>query len=234
MFEKRIIDGFVHFQPSKLIFSFEQSKSSSLLGIYEKGWESPSPIQEHSIPISLTGRDVLARAKNGTGKTGAYTIPIIERIDPSKNAIQAVILVPTRELALQTSAICMELSKHIHLRVMVITGGASVREDITRLQEVVHIVIATPGRLLDLVKKDLAKMDSCRVIVLDEADKLLSQDYNHLLDGVISHLPQDRQTMLYSATFPLTVDDFIKKHMRNPYEINLMEELTLKGSISSR
>ncbi|CAF1159655.1 unnamed protein product [Adineta steineri] len=204
-------------------------KRELLMGVYEKGWEKPSPIQEHSIPIALTGRDVLARAKNGTGKTGAYAIPVIERIDPTKNAIQAVILVPTRELALQTSAICMELSKHIQLRVMVTTGGTSLREDIARLQEVVHIVIATPGRLLDLVNKNLAKMDSCRVIVLDEADKLLSQDFNHLLDDVIYHLPQDRQIMLYSATFPLTVDDFIKKHMRNPYEINLMEELTLKG-----
>jgi ATP-dependent RNA helicase DDX6/DHH1 len=204
-------------------------KRELLMGIYEKGWEKPSPIQEHSIPIALTGRDVLARAKNGTGKTGAYTIPIVERIDPTKNVIQAVILVPTRELALQTSAICMELSKHIHLRVMVTTGGTSLREDISRLQEIVHIVIATPGRLLDLVNKDIAKLESCRVIVLDEADKLLSQDFNHLLDDVICHLPQDRQIMLYSATFPLTVDDFIKKHMANPYEINLMEELTLKG-----
>jgi len=204
-------------------------KRELLMGIYEKGWEKPSPIQEHSIPIALTGRDVLARAKNGTGKTGAYTIPILERIDPTKNVIQAVILVPTRELALQTSSICMEVSKHIQLRVMVTTGGTSLREDISRLQEIVHIIIATPGRLLDLVNKGIAKMDSCRVIVLDEADKLLSQDFNHLLDDLIYHLPQDRQIMLFSATFPLTVDDFIKKHMRNPYEINLMEELTLKG-----
>ena len=177
----------------------------------------------------MTGRDVLARAKNGTGKTGAYTIPIIERIDPTKNAIQAVILVPTRELALQTSAICMEISKHIQLRVMVTTGGTSLREDISRLQEVVHIVIATPGRLLDLVNKNLAKMDSCRVIVLDEADKLLSQDYNHLLDDLLYSMPNDRQVMLFSATFPLSVNDFIRKHMKQAYEINLMDELTLKG-----
>ena len=177
----------------------------------------------------MTGRDVLARAKNGTGKTGAYTIPIVERIDPNKNAIQAVILVPTRELALQTSAICMELSKHIHLRVMVTTGGTSLREDISRLQDIVHIIIATPGRLLDLVNKNLAKVDSCRAIVLDEADKLLSQDYNHLLDELLYVMPHDRQIMLFSATFPLTVDDFIRKHMKQAYEINLMEELTLKG-----
>ena len=204
-------------------------KRELLMGIYEKGWEKPSPVQEQSIPIALTGRDVLARAKNGTGKTGAYTIPILERIDPTKNVIQAVILVPTRELALQTSAICMELSKHIQLRVMVTTGGTSLREDISRLQEVVHIMIATPGRLLDLVNKNLAKMDSCRVIVLDEADKLLSQDYNHLLDELLYAMPNDRQVMLFSATFPLTVDDFIKKHMKQAYEINLMDELTLKG-----
>ncbi|CAF4252293.1 unnamed protein product [Rotaria socialis] len=230
-------------------------KRELLMGIYEKGWEKPSPVQEQSIPIALTGRDVLARAKNGTGKTGAYTIPIVERIDPNKNAIQAIILVPTRaytipiveridpnknaiqaiilvptrELALQTSAICMELSKHIHLRVMVTTGGTSLREDISRLQEVVHIVIATPGRLLDLVNKNLAKVDACRVIVLDEADKLLSQDYNHLLDELLYAMPNDRQVMLFSATFPLTVDDFIRKHMKQAYEINLMDELTLKG-----
>ncbi|CAF1537370.1 unnamed protein product [Rotaria sp. Silwood1] len=189
-------------------------KRELLMGIYEKGWEKPSPIQEHSIPIALTG---------------AYTIPIIERIDPNKNIVQAVILVPTRELALQTSAICMELSKHIQLRVMVTTGGTSLREDISRLQEIVHIIIATPGRLLDLVNKNLAKIDSCRVIVLDEADKLLSQDYNHLLDELLYTMPNDRQVMLFSATFPLIVDDFIKKHMKQPYEINLMEELTLKG-----
>ncbi|CAF3839323.1 unnamed protein product [Rotaria magnacalcarata] len=204
-------------------------KRELLMGIYEKGWEKPSPVQEQAIPIALTGRDVLARAKNGTGKTGAYTIPIVERIDPTKNAVQAIILVPTRELALQTSAICMELSKHIQLRVMVTTGGTSLREDISRLQEVVHIIIATPGRLLDLVNKNLAKIDACRVIVLDEADKLLSQDFNHLLDELLYVMPKDRQVMLFSATFPLTVDDFIKKHMKQAYEINLMDELTLKG-----
>jgi len=146
-----------------------------------------------------------------------------------KNVIQAIILVPTRELALQTSAICMELSKHLQLRVMVTTGGTSLREDITRLQEIVHVVIATPGRLLDLVNKNLAKLDSCRVIVLDEADKLLSQDFNHLLDDLLYAMPNDRQVMLFSATFPLTVDDFIRKHMKQAYEINLMDELTLKG-----
>lgn len=204
-------------------------KRELLMGIFEKGWEMPSPIQESSIPIALTGRDILARAKNGTGKTGAYVIPILERIDVTKDKIQALIIVPTRELALQTSQICIELSKHMGCKVMATTGGTNLKEDIMRLQQLVHVVIATPGRILDLMKKGLAVMESCSMLVMDEADKLLSQDFKNMLDSVISYLPPDRQILLYSATFPCTVDQFIKKHMHNPYEINLMEELTLKG-----
>jgi ATP-dependent RNA helicase DDX6/DHH1 len=204
-------------------------KRELLMGIFEKGWENPSPIQEASIPIALTGRDILARAKNGTGKTGAYIIPILERIDTTKDKIQALIIVPTRELALQTSQICIEISKHMGCKVMATTGGTNLKEDIMRLQQQVHVVIATPGRILDLMKKGLAVMEKCSMLVMDEADKLLSQDFKNMLDNVISFLPPDRQILLYSATFPCTVDQFIKKHMHNPYEINLMEELTLKG-----
>ncbi|GAB6019605.1 Putative ATP-dependent RNA helicase me31b [Chamberlinius hualienensis] len=200
-----------------------------LMGIFEKGWEKPSPIQEASIPIALTGRDVLARAKNGTGKTGAYIIPVLEQTDFTKDEIQALVIVPTRELALQTSHICIELAKHIGTKVMVTTGGTNLKDDIMRIYEKVHIVIATPGRILDLMEKDVAKMSGCKILVLDEADKLLSQDFKGMLDVVINYLPKERQIMLYSATFPLTVEQFMHKHLKNPYEINLMDELTLKG-----
>jgi ATP-dependent RNA helicase DDX6/DHH1 len=105
------------------------------MGIFEKGWERPSPIQEASIPMALGGRDILARAKNGTGKTGAYSIPLLEQIKPELDVIQALVLVPTRELALQTSQICTELSKHKKVRVMVTTGGTNLREDIMRILE---------------------------------------------------------------------------------------------------
>lgn len=103
------------------------------MGIFEKGWERPSPIQEAAIPIALSGKDVLARAKNGTGKTGAYCIPVLEQIDPTKAYIQALVMVPTRELALQTSQICIELAKHLDIRVMVTTGGTILKDDILRL-----------------------------------------------------------------------------------------------------
>lgn len=204
-------------------------KRDLLMGIFEKGWEKPSPIQEASIPVALSGRDILARAKNGTGKTGAYSIPLLEQIDPTHSHIQALVIVPTRELALQTSHICNELAKHLGVKVMVTTGGTNLKDDIMRIYEVVHAVIATPGRILDLMEKKVAVMDKCRMLVLDEADKLLSQDFKGMLDRVISYLPTERQILLYSATFPLTVEQFMKKHLRSPYEINLMDELTLKG-----
>jgi len=204
-------------------------KRQLLMGIFEKGWEKPSPIQEASIPIALTGRDILARAKNGTGKTGAYTIPILEQIDPTRDIIQGMIIVPTRELALQTSQIAIELSQHLGIKVMVTTGGTNLKDDIMRIYEKVHLVVATPGRILDLMEKQVANVDSCKILVLDEADKLLSQDFKGMLDRVISHLPRERQILLFSATFPLTVEAFMTKHLKDPYEINLMDELTLKG-----
>lgn len=108
-------------------------KRTLLMGIFEKGWEKPSPIQESSIPTALMGKDVLARAKNGTGKTGAYTIPVLQRIDVTQTHIQALVIVPTRELALQTSQICIELGKHMGARVMVTTGGTNLKDDIMRI-----------------------------------------------------------------------------------------------------
>ncbi|KTF93150.1 hypothetical protein cypCar_00045684, partial [Cyprinus carpio] len=166
-------------------------KRELLMGIFEMGWEKPSPIQEESIPIALSGRDILARAKNGTGKSGAYLIPLLERIDLKKDSIQALGIVPTRELALQVSQICIQVSKHMGgVKVMATTGGTNLRDDIMRLDETgkLHVVIATPGRILDLIKKGVAKVNQVQMIVLDE-----------------------------------------NTHLQKPYEINLMDELTLKG-----
>jgi len=201
-----------------------------LMGIFEKGFERPSPVQEAAIPVALGGRDVLARAKNGTGKTGAFLIPTIQMIDVANHKIQALIVTPTRELALQTAAIARELCKHMKVQVMTTTGGTSLRDDIMRLYDPVHIIVCTPGRILDLVSKGIAKLDGCNIMVLDEADKLLSMDFQEVLDGLIEKMPtKDRQIMLFSATFPHTVKLFKDKHLNNPFEINLMESLTLKG-----
>ena len=204
-------------------------KRELLMGIFEAGFERPSPIQEESIPIALAGRDILARAKNGTGKTAAFVIPVLEKADASKNAIQAMILVPTRELALQTSQVCRDLGKHLGLEVMVSTGGSSLKDDILRLYNTVHLIIATPGRLLDMAQKGVANLASCAMCCLDEADKLLSPEFQPLVEQLIGFMPAERQILLFSATFPIKVKSFKDKMMRKPYEINLMEELTLKG-----
>uniref|UniRef100_A0A672SF64 RNA helicase n=1 Tax=Sinocyclocheilus grahami TaxID=75366 RepID=A0A672SF64_SINGR len=204
-------------------------KRELLMGIFEMGWEKPSPIQEESIPIVLSGRDILARAKNGTGKSGAYLIPLLERIDLKKDYVQAIVFVPTRELALQVSQISINMSKHLGgVKIMATTGGTNLRDDIMRLDETVHVIIATPGRILDLIKKGVAKVDKAQMIVMDEADKLLSQDFVVLIEDIISFMPKKRQILLYSATFPSSVQKFMSKHLQKPYEINLMDELTLK------
>ncbi|CAH9084336.1 unnamed protein product [Cuscuta epithymum] len=204
-------------------------KRELLMGIYEKGFERPSPIQEESIPIALTGSDILARAKNGTGKTAAFCIPALERIDPDTNVIQVVILVPTRELALQTSQVCKELGKHLKIQVMVSTGGTSLKDDIMRLYQPVHLLVGTPGRILDLAKKGICILKDCTMLAMDEADKLLSPEFQPSVEHLISFLPEHRQILMFSATFPVTVKDFKDRYLKKPYVINLMDELTLKG-----
>jgi ATP-dependent RNA helicase DDX6/DHH1 len=199
------------------------------MGIFEAGFEKPSPIQEEAIPVALTGRDILARAKNGTGKTAAFVIPALQRINPKSSKIQCLILVPTRELALQTSQVCKTLGKHLGINVMVTTGGTTLRDDIVRLSESVHIVVGTPGRILDLAGKSVADLSDCPMFIMDEADKLLSPEFTPVIEQLLQFHPKDRQIMLFSATFPRSVQAFSTKNMDRPYEINLMDELTLRG-----
>jgi ATP-dependent RNA helicase DDX6/DHH1 len=213
--------------------SFEEYylKRELLMGIFEKGFERPSPIQEAAIPVALAGKSLLARAKNGTGKTAAFCIPVLEMVDASKDHIQALILEPTRELALQTSAVVRELGKHLKVECMVTTGGTPLQDDIMRLYSTVHVLVGTPGRVYDLAQRGVAKLGDCRVVVCDEADKLLSEDFVEGVENCLSLTAKrgSRQVMLFSATFPITVKDFKDKHMPAAQEINLMEELTLRG-----
>ena len=192
-------------------------------------YSQPSPIQEEAIPIILQNRNVLARAKNGTGKTAAYIIPCLEKTDTTSNTIQVLMLIPTRELALQTSAIVKEVGKHMGLECMVTTGGTSLKDDIMRLYKPVHIVVATPGRILDLASKDVAKLNNCKMIIMDEADKLLSPEFQPVLEELIGMCNPVHQICMFSATFPVAVKSFCQQFVPNPYSINLMDELTLRG-----
>jgi ATP-dependent RNA helicase DDX6/DHH1 len=183
-------------------------KRELMMGIFEAGFEKPSPIQEETIPVALTGRDILARAKNGTGKTAAFVIPTLERVNPKISKTQALILVPTRELALQTSQVCKTLGKHLGVNVMVSTGGTGLKDDIIRLSDPVHIIVGTPGRILDLAGKGVADLSNCQTFVMDEADKLLSPEFTPVIEQLLGFHPKDRQVMLFSATFPIVVKSF--------------------------
>lgn len=204
-------------------------KRELLVGIFEKGFERPSPVQERAIPIILQNRNVLARAKNGTGKTAAFIIPCLEKTDSAKPHIQVLILIPTRELALQTSAVVKEIGKHMKIECMVSTGGTSLRDDIMRLYKPVHVLVGTPGRVLDLAEKRVAKLSNCHTVIMDEADKLLSPEFQPLVEKLVGFCHKERQICLFSATFPVSVNSFKEKFIHNPYEINLMDDLTLKG-----
>jgi ATP-dependent RNA helicase DDX6/DHH1 len=204
-------------------------KRELLMGIFEKGYEKPSPIQEDAIPTALMGKSILARAKNGTGKTGAFVIPLLEKCNTVKGFIQGLILVPTRELALQTSSVVKELGKYMNIQCMVSTGGTSLREDIMRLYSDIHIVVATPGRVLDLANKNVCDLKQCNTVVMDEADKLLCPEFQPIIEDLLKVLPTERQILMFSATFPMSILDFKQKYVPDAHEINLMEELTLKG-----
>eukprot|EP00762_Andalucia_godoyi_P006410 ANDGO_02923.mRNA.1 DEAD-box ATP-dependent RNA helicase 8 len=204
-------------------------KRDLLKGIFEVGFEKPSPVQEEAIPMALAGRDILARAKNGTGKTAAYCIPVLERLDTTIPTIQSLILVPTRELALQVASVLKNLGKYLGVEVMSTTGGTSLKDDIVRLYGTVHVLVATPGRVLDLAQKRVANLDKCGVLVMDEADKLLSPEFQPVIESILALLPASRQISLFSATYPVMVKAFAEKYLRKPHVVNLMEELTLKG-----
>jgi ATP-dependent RNA helicase DDX6/DHH1 len=209
-----------------------------LKGIYEKGYDNPSPVQEEVIPVALESKDIIARAKNGTGKTGSFVIPILNLIDTNPkdkkvlNSIQCLILVPTRELALQTSFTIKEIGKYLNVQCMVSTGGTFLKEDILRLKNgdsPVHVVVGTPSRVSNLINKHVLNLSYCGILVLDEADKLLSQDFKDFVTDIIRFLPKKRQIMLFSATFPLDVKKFKDQYLKEPVLLNLMEELTLFG-----
>lgn len=211
------------------LFEDMDLKRELLMGIFEAGFEKPSPIQEESIPVAIAGRDILARAKNGTGKTASFVIPALQLVKPKLNKIQALILVPTRELALQTSQVVRTLGKHLGIQCMVTTGGTNLQDDIMRLNDPVHVLVGTPGRVLDLAARQLADLSECPLFIMDEADKMLSREFKVVIEQILSFFPTERQSLLFSATFPFAVKAFMDQHLTKPYEINLMDELTLRG-----
>lgn len=163
-----------------------------LMGLLEMGFIQPSPIQEKAIPLLLMGKNLLARAKNGTGKTAAYLIPCLNKMDPKKKHIQCCVMLPTRELALQTSKVAQQMGKFLGVNFIVCTGGTNVRNDVLRLSKKPNFLIGTPGRILDLCRHGQCDLSHCEICVLDEADKMLSRDFQIIVEKVLDFMPGGR------------------------------------------
>lgn len=190
-------------------------------GIQDLGFEEPSPIQTECIPAVLRGEDVIGQAQTGTGKTAAFGIPILERIDPTHHAVQSIILAPTRELAIQVSEELRRIGRPKRVRTLPIYGGQAIGRQIKALEQGVHLVIGTPGRLLDHLRRGTLKADHVEMMVLDEADEMLDMGFIEDIEAVMKFLPEQRQLLLFSATMPPAIRQLAQKYMRKPKYITV-------------
>jgi ATP-dependent RNA helicase DeaD len=192
-----------------------------LNAVSELGFENPMPIQEKVIPVLLSSdHDVVALAQTGTGKTAAFGLPVIQRIDTAHRVPQALILAPTRELCLQIAGDLADFSKYTpNLEVLPVYGGSSIESQIRSLRHGVQIIVATPGRLIDLINRGVVKLDYVHTVVLDEADEMLNMGFVDSINDLLSHVPEDRKMLLFSATMPDGVAKIARRFMHNPEEI---------------
>ncbi len=192
-----------------------------LRAIAEMGFEEPSPVQAQVIPLFLQGKDVVVQALTGTGKTAAFGIPLVERAEPGGRLPQAVVLAPTRELALQVSEHLSRIARYRPLRIAPIYGGQSIDRQIRTLRQGVQIVVATPGRLMDHMQRGTVDLRQVRVLVLDEADEMLNLGFLEDVEYILQHLPAERQTGLFSATMPDPILALARRYLRDPVVLRL-------------
>lgn len=198
-----------------------------LKALEEKGYTTPSPIQEQAIPYALAGQDVLGCAQTGTGKTAAFALPIIQNLmkpsekKHSKKVIRSLILTPTRELALQIADNFKEYGSHTSVKCAVIFGGVSAKPQIEELRRGIDILVATPGRLNDLIGQGEVSLSQVEIFVLDEADRMLDMGFIHDVKKIIALLPQKKQTLFFSATMPAEIQDLTEKLLHNPARVEV-------------
>lgn len=192
-----------------------------LRAIEEQGYEHPMPVQEEVIPYLLgVNNDVVALAQTGTGKTAAYGLPVLQKIDPNRKETQALVLSPTRELCLQIADDLENYSKYIEgVRVLPVYGGASIEHQIRALKRGVQVIVATPGRLIDLMERKAASLEHVENVVLDEADEMLSMGFTESIDTILAGVPEQRNTLLFSATMSKEIERISKKYLRDAREI---------------
>jgi ATP-dependent RNA helicase DeaD len=185
------------------------------------GFTTPTNIQSQAIPQLLAGRDVVGQSQTGTGKTAAFSLPILERLDPNKRAVQALVLTPTRELAMQVHDAISQFMGDGELRVLAIYGGQSIDRQMIQLKRGVHVVVGTPGRVIDLLERGSLKLDQVKWFVLDEADEMLSMGFIDDVIKILSQAPQERQTALFSATMPPSIRQLVNKFLNSPVTVTV-------------
>ncbi|MFD3449984.1 DEAD/DEAH box helicase [Microbacteriaceae bacterium 4G12] len=195
----------------------------------ETGIAEPTPIQEKAIPTVLDGKDMIGQAKTGTGKTLAFILPILEKIDPQSHHVQALIVAPTRELALQITNEIQKMTVHVKdIHVLAIYGGQDVAQQMKKLKGNIHIIVATPGRLLDHLRRETIELSHVSMLVLDEADQMLHFGFLPEVEEIIEQIPFERQTMLFSATMAKQIQSLAKRYMKKPEIIKIQSaEVTL-------
>ena len=205
------------------MITFEQLglQDSILKALTDLGYQTPSEIQAKAIPELLEKEiDIKAFAQTGTGKTAAFSLPILELLDTSHTKTQALILSPTRELAVQIGKNIEEFAKYIkEVRVTTVYGGASIEPQIKALKKGVQIIVGTPGRTLDLINKKKIKLAHLKWLVLDEADEMLNMGFKEDIDQILETTPENKQTLLFSATFPKEVEQIARNYLKNPLQI---------------
>ncbi len=206
---------------------------ASLKGIQDMGFTEMSQIQEKSIPVLLDGHDIIGQSQTGTGKTASFGIPLIERVDSSLNIVQAIVLCPTRELTMQVSREIGKLGKYVNnLRVLSIYGGESINKQIKELRKGPQIVVGTPGRVIDLIKRNKLNLDAVHMVVLDEADEMFDMGFRDDMEFVLSHTSPSRQTVFFSATMDKQIKDFSKRYQDNPTIIKVVQNKLTVPNVS--
>ncbi|BBF44705.1 DEAD-box ATP-dependent RNA helicase CshA [Lachnospiraceae bacterium KM106-2] len=200
-----------------------------LRAITDMGFEQASPIQAKAIPAVLTGRDIIGQAQTGTGKTAAFGIPLLQSVDPKNKHLQAVVLCPTRELAIQVSEEIRRLSKYLHgIKVLPIYGGQEISKQIRSLKAGTQVVIGTPGRVMDHMRRKTVKFDQVKMMVLDEADEMLNMGFREDIETILTEIPEERQTVFFSATMPKSIMEITKKFQKDAEIIRVVKkELTV-------
>lgn len=200
-----------------------------LRAVTDMGFEAASPIQAQAIPTQLEGMDIIGQAQTGTGKTAAFGIPLLQKIDPKKKKLQAIALCPTRELAIQVAEEVRKLAKYMHgVKVVPIYGGQDIVKQIRSLKDGTQIVIGTPGRVMDHMRRKTIKCDGVHTVIMDEADEMLNMGFLEDMETILSQLPEERQTVMFSATMPSAIQDIAKKFQKNPVIVKVVKkELTV-------